>query len=513
MAELLSPLVVRDPAELALVDEDSAVTWTDLNGRVNRWVHVLRGAGLASGDRVAVVCGNRREAFEAALACLHTGLTLVPVNLHLTAAEISYLIEDSGSQALVVDAERAGTVAAAAGGASRALRVVLGGEPVAGFAAAEALLADAPDTEPDGQCSGSVLLYTSGTSGRPKGAVNPLFQLGAPLGAVAELVAALGRVGVPDRGRNLLVGPWYHSGQLFFSIFPLLRGCPLVVLARFDAVQLLDVIERQQITHCHLVPIHLVRLLRLDPAVRAGYQGQTLQVVWHGAAPCPVEVKRQMIDWWGPVFVEYYAATEGGLATLIDSADWLNHPGSVGRALPPTELVVVGPDGVPVPPGVDGRIFLRRPPGRGFRYHNAPEQTRAAYLDECTFTYGDVGHVDEDGYLYLTDRASDMIITGGVNVYPAEVEKVMLSHAAVRDVAVFGVSDPEFGERVAAAVVLAPDTSTEMLDAHCRRYLAGFKVPRVYHLVSELPREPNGKLRKHLLRNRYAPEPVGRSSG
>ncbi|HKT00944.1 MAG TPA: AMP-binding protein [Rugosimonospora sp.] len=505
MAGLLSPQAARDPGEIALVDDGSAATWSELDGRVNRWIHVLRGAGLAAGDRVAVVCGNRREAFEAALACLHAQLTLVPVNWHLTAPEIRHIIEDSGCRALVVDAERAPAAAVAATGVALALRTVLGRAPVAGFTPAEQILDAVTDGEPDGQCSGSVLLYTSGTSGRPKGAVNQLFRLGAPLSTITDLLGMLAGLGVPDRGRNLLVGPWYHSGQLFFSIFPLLRGCPLVVLGRFDAAGVLAAIDRQEITHCHLVPIHFVRLLGLDGPARAAFRGTSLRTVWHGASACPVEVKRRMIAWWGPVLVEYYAATEGGIATMIDSPRWLDHPGSVGRPVPPTELVIAGPDGAPVPSGVDGRVFLRRPPGRGFHYHNAPQQTRDAYLDERTFTYGDVGHVDADGYLYLTGRSIDMIITGGVNVYPAEVESVLLSHQAVRDAAVFGVPDPEFGERVVAAVVLAPGTGTGDLDAYCREHLAGFKVPRAYHAVAELPREPSGKMRKHLLRDRYTP--------
>ncbi|HEU4425843.1 MAG TPA: AMP-binding protein, partial [Pilimelia sp.] len=313
-------------------------------------------------------------------------------------------------------------------------------------------------------------------------------------------------------GRTLLVGPWYHSGQLFFSLFPLLRGSSLLVRRGFDAAELVELIDRERVTHTHLVPIHFIRLLRLPDAARAALRGDTLRVVWHGAAACPVDVKRAMIDWWGPAFTEYYAATEGGIATVIDSAQWLEHPGSVGRSQPPTEIVIVGPDGETLPPHTDGMIYLRRPPERGFKYHNAPEKTRTAYLDDRTFTYGDIGHLDADGYLYLTGRATDMVITGGVNVYPAEVESVLLSHPAVRDAAVFGVPDPEYGERVTAAVVVGPDAGediAEVLDRHCRTQLAGFKVPRRYKLVADLPRDPSGKLRKHLLTDEHAPAPVG----
>ncbi|HEU4424417.1 MAG TPA: AMP-binding protein, partial [Pilimelia sp.] len=245
MAELLSPHLAHKRDEAAVTDQDRTVTWAALDDRINRWIHLLRGSGLSAGDRVAVLSGNRHEAFEAALACLHAGFTLVPVNWHLTASEIAYILADSGSRAIIVDDERAAVAADAVAGIDAPVKVVTGGQPVAGFAALEPLLAAAAATEPGDQCSGSVLLYTSGTSGRPKGVVTSLFSTGAPLAAIAGLLGVLGQVlSVPDDGRTLLVGPWYHSGQLFFSLFPLLRGSSLLVRRGFDAAELVELIDR-----------------------------------------------------------------------------------------------------------------------------------------------------------------------------------------------------------------------------------------------------------------------------
>ena len=357
------------------------------------------------------------------------------------------------------------------------------------------------------------MLYTSGTTGAPKGVVNGLLRSGAALDRVRRLLAALGSApGLPDRDAVLLVGPWYHSAQLFFSLFPLLRGARLVMRHRFDPKATLDLIDRERIATSHLVPTQFVRMLRLPEAERAAFQGTSLTRVWHGGGPCPPDVKRAMIEWWGPVLVEYYAATEAGIVTLVDSHEWLSRPGSVGRPLPTSEILVVDDNGEALPPGREGRVFIRRTPRAGFSYHNAPEKTRQAHLAPGTFTYGDLGYLDDDGYLFLTGRVGDTIISGGVNVYPAEVEAVLLTHPAVRDVAVFGVPDDEFGEQVKAVVEVDAEVAADAaragalagdLDRHCRQRLAGFKVPRSYELTAALPRDPTGKLRTRTLRDRY----------
>ncbi|RZQ61087.1 cytochrome P450 [Amycolatopsis suaedae] len=503
MPVLLNEHIAAGQAETAIADEAGELSWAELGERVNRWGDLLASRGLGEGDRLACVLGNRRETFELLLACLHRGITLVPVNWHLTAPEIAYILTDSASRALVTEPAYAATAAAglAASTGTCSVRLVLGTEAIAGLDAAEPLLARADPAEPAAQICGATMLYTSGTTGAPKGVVNGLFVVGAPFRRVAKLTRyARAVLDVPAGERCLLDGPWYHSSQLFFSLLGLLLGSRLVIRGHFDPAATLAVIDAQRITAAHLVPTQFVRLLRLDQATRAGFSGASLRRVWHGGGPCPPEVKRRMIDWWGPVLLEYYGATEGGAVTLATSGDWLARPGTVGKAVPPNEIVVVDEDGRPLPPGRTGRVFVRRRTGAGFSYHNAPDKTASAHLEPGTFTFGDVGHLDADGFLYLTGRAQDMIVSGGVNVYPAEVEAVLLTHPAVRDAAVVGTPDDEFGERV-VAVVEADDTGelAASLDAHCRRSLAGFKTPRAYQVVASLPREGTGKLRKDLL--------------
>jgi long-chain acyl-CoA synthetase len=509
MPALLTELAAAGGDAPAIVAEHTTLSWAALADRVDRWIAVLRGLGVRDGDRIACVLGNGAAAFEVLLAGLHAGVTVVPVNWHLTDVEIAHILADSGSRALIVEAAYAPAAGRAAG--SGMVRLVVGETGTDGFTAAEPLLRAAGGTAPAGQRLGSVMLYTSGTTGVPKGVNNGLFVAGSPFERVQRLLRyAHAVLDVPAGERVLLAGPWYHSAQLFFALLALLQGSRLIVHRRFDPAATLAAIDVDQVTAVHLVPTQFVRLLRLDPAVRANFSGTSLRRVWHGGGRCATDVKHRMIEWWGPVFWEYYAATEGGVVTLIDSADWLRRPGSVGRAVPPNEVLVVDGAGEPLPPGQPGRVFVRRAKGGTFTYHNAPDKTRAAHLGPGVFTYGELGYLDEDGYLFLTGRAQDMVVSGGVNVYPAEVEAALLTHPAVRDAAVVGVPDDEYGERVVAVVELDPDWPpsqvdglADRLDRHCRHTLAGFKVPRGYRLVAELPREPTGKLRKDAVRNAY----------
>ncbi len=503
MPTLLTDPIARHGDAVALTDEHGTTSWREFGDRVDRWCHALRGAGLRPGDRVAVVLGNRSETYAVVLGCLHAGLVLVPVNWHLTAPEIAHVVVDSGAAALVVDPAHAAVAADAVTGIDGcATRLVLGACGMHGFAAVDPVLAAVPSGPLPDEVCGATMLYTSGTTGAPKGVDNGLFRAGAPLSRVAR-TAAYARIalGVPADDTVLLDGPWFHSSQLFFSLLPLLLGSRLVIRPRFDAAATLAVIDAEQIGAAHLVPTQLVRLLRLSAEQRAGFSGASLTQVWHGSGPCPLDVKYAMIDWWGPVLTEYYGATEGGAVSLIGSAEWLAHPGSVGRALPGSELLVVDDAGAPVPPGVRGRVFVRRRGRPTFRYHNAPGTTADAHLAPDTFTFGELGRLDADGYLYLDGRAKEIIITGGVNVYPAEVEAVLTAHPAVADAAVLGVPDHEFGERVVAVIETVDGLPIDPagLDAHCRTALAGFKVPRAYHLVPALPREPTGKLRRAAL--------------
>jgi acyl-CoA synthetase (AMP-forming)/AMP-acid ligase II len=511
MAVLLTPMTQARPEAQAILGEDHGLTWRALDERVNRWVHALRGLGFTTGDRVAIVAGNRVDTMEAVVACLHAGLTVVPVNWHLTAPEIAYVLDDSGAAAVVADPGYAPVVAdAVARSQSSPTPLVLGTQDAAGFKAVEPILAEASSSDPAGQCCGSLMLYTSGTTGVPKGVVNGLFTTGAPFRRVDALLAyAQKTLDVPRSGTALLAGPWYHSAQLFFSLLPLLSGARLVLCERFDAARTLELIDREEVGVCHLVPTQFIRMLRLPEEVRARFVGSGLRRVWHGGAPCPVEVKRRMVQWWGGCLVEYYGASEGGVATLIGGDEWLARPGSVGRAVWPSEVLIADEEGRVLPPGTEGRVYVRRRADRDFHYHNAPEKTAAAHLAPGVFTYGELGYLDEDGYLFLTGRHQDMILSGGVNIYPAEIEAVLLDHAAVRDAAVVGVPDEEFGERVLAVVEVdagrlpAAEVAGE-LDAFCRTRLAGFKVPRHYEVVAELPREASGKLRKQVLRDRWS---------
>jgi long-chain acyl-CoA synthetase len=313
---------------------------------------------------------------------------------------------------------------------------------------------------------------------------------------------------LPRDGITLLAGPYYHSAQWSFSFLPMLGGSSVVMTQRFDALQTLRLIDAHRVTNVHLVPTQFVRLLRLEPAQRAAFSGSSLRRVWHGAAPCPPQVKREMIDWWGPCIHEYYGSTEGGVVTGISSQDWLQRPGSVGRVIGQADVFVLREDGSPAPTGEQGTIYMRNRRGVGLRYHNDPDKTEAAHREPGLFTTGDVGWIDADGYLYLTDRRIDMIISGGVNIYPAEIEAVLAAHPAVHDVAVIGVPNAEFGEEVKAIVQpvvgrAGDDALREVLARHCRETLAGYKVPRSIEFRGSLPRTETGKLQKRLLREAF----------
>ncbi len=494
MAELLAERAARPfTDDLALTDDRVRLTWAELNLRVNRWMHLLERLRIGPGDTLALMAQNRAEVFELVLAVIHRGCVLVPVSWQLTADEVAYLLGDSGATLLVCDPERGAVATDACALVERPIQLVSLGDD------AEQRLAACSAAEPADQQSGALLMYTSGTTGRPKGVLNGLFVAGSPLDRIRRQLDYAGRMlAVPDHGTNLLVGPWYHSAQLYFALLPLLRGVRLVLHPRFDAERLLDTIDREQVSITHLVPTHFVRLLRLPDTVRDRFRGDRLEVVWHGGGPCSVEVKQQMLDWWGDCLVEYYGATEGGAATMITAAEARQRPGSVGRALYPSQLLVVDEQGAAVPAGDLGRVFVSR--RHGFAYHGDPAKTSAAHLGNGIFTYGELGYLDDDGYLYLAGRSSDVIVSGGVNVYPAEVEAALLACPQVSDAAVVGTPDVEFGELVLAYVqpadpALAGAGLSAAIEADLRTRLAGFKLPRRYVFVSPIPRDEAGKLR------------------
>jgi long-chain acyl-CoA synthetase len=478
-------------------------TYAELNARTNQLARALRTRGVGPGDSLTLISGNRPEFVETLYAAQRSGLRLTPVNWHLTADEINYILRDSGAAAVVVDGRFVDTVAQALDGvAPRALLVVDGSAP--GFEDYEQALAPESPEDLEDPVLGSTMAYTSGTTGRPKGVYR---AQAAPAGAseLATLVAqASGYVAGQDL--NLVTGPLYHSAPLLFSLsMPLLRGAGVVLMDKWDAEETLRLIEQHRITHTHLVPTMFHRMISLPQEVKDRYDVSSLRNIWHGAAPCPVPVKQALMDWLGPIAWEYYAATEG-FGSVVSPQEWLQRPGTVGHPTP-GHIRILDEAGEDLPAGVPGTIYLKAPDTGRFVYLGDEAKTSSSYKGDY-FTLGDVGYLDEEGWLFLTDRSVDLIISGGVNVYPAEVEAVLITHPSVGDVGVIGVPDPEWGESVKAVVELQPgytasDALAEELKAWTRDRLAHFKCPRTVDFVDELPRTPSGKLSKRNLRESF----------
>jgi long-chain acyl-CoA synthetase len=505
--------------DAAVIDEWGTTTWGELDDRVNRLIDHLRASGVEPDDRVALLAGNRREIEEVYLACSHAGWHCVPINWHFAADEVAYVLADSGAVALIASSEfealanQALDIEPTSAPRSRLVMSPLAGtsasaapdRSIHGFADYEEVLAAADGSEPEGQMLGGVMFYTSGTTGRPKGVRSTSFQIDTPVEVLQLMAGSMDSVGIPDHGRTLLCGPQYHSAQWAYSYLPLIAGVAVVMQAKFIPEQTLAMIDEHQITNVHLVPTQFVRLLRVDDAVKERFDGSSLRVAIHGAAPCAPEVKRQMIDWWGPKITEYYGATEGGIVSMITAEEWLERPGSVGQASPIVDVKIVNAVGETAAPNEEGVIHVKSLVGQDFEYLNAPDKTAEAHTEPGYMTMGDIGFMDEAGYLFLSDRKIDMIISGGVNIYPAEIEAVLITHPSVLDVAVFGVPNTEFGEEVKAAVQLtegvswSSDLEAELV-AIAREHLAGYKQPKSFEVVDVMPRSAAGKLLKRELR-------------
>jgi long-chain acyl-CoA synthetase len=499
-------IAAESPDRTAVIAPDgAAVTYAELAREADRYGRGLQALGLRPGDVVAALLPNSVAALAVYFAAIETGLYVVPVNWHQVAAEVAYILSDSGAAAFVADERFADAAVVAADLAGVKHRFAAGRVP--GFEPLSGLGGDGPDERPQQRTHGAPMMYTSGTSGRPKGVRRAL--TGADPDEMAAMMAAwfFGLFGLaPFDGHVHLCGsPLYHTAVLNFATISIQLGHPVVLMDGWDPEESLRLIERHRVTHTHTVPTQFRRLLALPADVRAGYDTSSLRAVIHSAAPCPAEMKRRMIEWLGPVIVEYYAATEGG-GTLITSEQWLRKPGSVGLPWLGSEVQVLDAERGEVPAGQQGLVYMRMGTS-SFDYHKDAEKTRAGRAGGL-FTVGDIGYLDEDGYLFLCDRGSDVIISGGVNIYPAEIEAELACHPAVADVAVFGIPHDDWGEEVKAVVEPVggaepgPELTKELL-AFLDGRLAKFKQPRSIDYVAELPRDPNGKLYKRRLRDPY----------
>jgi fatty-acyl-CoA synthase len=494
-----------DRAAVIMGTSGQVVTYADLEERSRRLAQLLRSRGLGHGDHIGILLENNVRFAEVMWGALRAGLYYTPINSHLTSSEAAYILKDSGAKALITSVALAG-VARDLGPdvlPDVGTRLMIDGA-TEGFEAYEDAVAASPDEPLSDEAEGLGMFYSSGTTGRPKGIKWPIgFE---PLGTRADpIVGMLRLLGVGDGDTYLSPAPLYHTAPANFVAAAHRVGATVVVMERFDPEQCLQLIERHHVTHGQFVPTMFVRMLKLPDDVRAGYDMSSLRAVVHAAAPCPIEVKRRMIGWWGPIILEYYASTEGAGGTMITSDDWLAHPGSVGRPIAGVPEVL-DDDGKELPPGEIGTIWFAG--GLTFEYHNDPDKTAEAHGIAGYATTGDMGYVDDDGYVYLTDRRSFMIISGGVNIYPQETENLLTEHPRVMDVAVVGVPNPEMGEEVKAVVQpvdwadAGPELEAELI-AYCREHLAAYKCPRSIDFDHELPRLDNGKLYKRQVRDRY----------
>ena len=496
----------RWPDKPALVERDVVRTYAELDRRVNQLARALQRAGIGAGDRVAVALYNSIEWFEALNALGRIGAQLVPLSYRGKGPELAYLLSDSAARLLITDPGLAVEVDRALDEtplAADAVWVTGGGQPWRGVSYERRLGDEPPKVLDDGLPGGgyNVVIYTSGTTGRPKGILRealPPERMHLQMRGIAQMW------GFGSEDVHLLTAPVYHTAGGSFGQLHLGLGATTVIMPRFDAEECLRLIERHRVTNSTMVPAMFFRILALPEEVRRRHDLSSVRKILHAAAPCPIAVKRQIIELFPPGAIwEFYGASEGG-ATRIGPDEWLAKPGSVGRPWPGLSVKVLDDSGEPCPPGQVGTIYISLSPGARFAYGGAEEKTRAAFRGDF-FSVGDMGYLDEDGYLFVADRKIDMIISGGANIYPAEVEQVLYRHPKVLDVAVIGVPDDEMGESVKAIVELRPGESAtaEELITFARRDLAHYKCPRTVELVAELPREPQGKVLKRLLRERY----------
>lgn len=495
----------KAPGRPAIVCGDVQLSYGELEALANRCAGVFRRLGLARGDHVATLLGNRPEGLAAAWAAWRSGLYLTPMSTALAAPELQYLVEDCDAKAVLVDASLGELAAALPAAVARPVHWLSLGGRVEGFAALEPLLDAASPAPHADEPPGALMMYTSGTTGAPKGVIRPLLPpdwRGTPPFA-ADLLD-LFQVGGDDV-RYLSTAPLYHAAPLRVALAVTAGGGTVFVMERFDAGEALRLIEQQGITHSQWVPSMFQRLLALPPERRSAFGAPAHRIAVHGAAPCPPALKRAMIDWWGPILLEYYSGSEGVGLTLIDSAEALQKPGSVGRARKGV-VHIVDAQGEELPPGQTGVVYFSGL--KPFAYHKAPEKTLSRTHAQGWQTFGDMGHLDDEGWLFLTDRQDDVIISGGVNIYPQEIEAAMLEVPGVWECSVVGVPDERFGERPVAFVVPAREAAHDgdgllmRVRAHNAQRLGKFKRPDEILLIDQLPRSATGKVLRRQLRER-----------
>ena len=501
-------LAEKDPAHLAVIEPDgTALSAGELLSRVNQVTHALRAMGIGAGDVICVMMKNEAAFLEVYLAATQMGVYVTPANSHLAPPEVAYQVEDSGAKAVFCSEKTAETCKAAlvATGFDLA-RCFVSKACKEGFRTVAELREGQPTTKPEGRLAGLPMTYTSGTTGKPKGVRRALPPV-APEDLASNLAMFLMLFGITphDAGVHLVVSPLYHTAVLNFATNHLHFGHTLVLMDKWTPEATLENIAKYRVTTSHMVPTQFRRLLALPEDVKRAADVSSLRHMIHSAAPCPVDVKRQMLDWWGDTIYEYYAASEGG-GTLATPSGWRKKPGTVGNAWPISQIKVMLEDGSPAGAGVVGTVYIAMGQHK-FEYHKDKGKTDKSYTGDF-FTVGDAGYLDEDGYLFLVDRKSDMIISGGVNIYPAEIEAVLSMHPKVADVAVFGIPHDDWGEEVkaviepAASVPPTPELAVELL-AYARERLASFKLPKTVDFIVEMPRDPNGKLYKRRLRDPY----------
>lgn len=493
-----------DKPALIMAGSGEMLTYRELEDRSNQAAQLFRSLGLRPGDHIAILCENHSRFYEICWGAQRSGLTYTAISTRLGTDEIAYIVNDCNARLLIVSAglvKQAEAILELTPGVRQRLLI---GADAPGHQRWEQALAAQPARRITDECAGGDMLYSSGTTGRPKGVFSPPDS--SAIDASTPLIEMNRKAyGVDPETRYLSPAPLYHAAPLRFTMTVMRLGGTVVVMEHFDAEQYLELVQKYRITHSQLVPTMFVRMLKLSPEVRTSYDVSSLRCAIHAAAPCPIPIKEQMIDWWGPILWEYYAGTEGNGMTLVNSQDWLAHRGTVGRAVV-GELKISDEQGNELPPGEPGTVYFAG--GKAFQYHNDPVKTAESRNARGWSTLGDVGYVDAEGFLYLTDRKAYMIISGGVNIYPQESENVLITHPKVADVAVFGVPNEDFGEEVKAVVQprdmrdAGPELEAELIE-FCRSQLSPIKCPRSVDFEAELPRHPTGKLYKRLLKDRY----------